>query len=75
MLLVALELGTGREGSGAVDAGERATRMVAIHVFLEHLEGRQTLATEGALDVTVVLELAGTGSLFGQRHCNKAHTN
>lgn len=70
-LFVAVQLVTGGERGGAVDAGERAAGMAGVHMLLECLKGRQSLAAEGALDEAVVLEVPGTGSVLGQRHCNK----
>lgn len=64
-LFMAIQLVSRGECGGTMNARESAPRVAGIHVLLECLKGGQTLAAEGALDVAVVLEVAGTGSILG----------
>lgn len=72
-----LQLVAGREGGGALDTPEGAPGVTGVHVFLESLEGRESLAAERTLDEAVVLQVRGAGALLaerpgaGQRHWNR----
>lgn len=69
-----LQLVARGEGGGALHTPEGAPGVTGVHVLLESLEGRESLAAEGALDEAVVLQVRGAGAVLaegpgaGQRH-------